>query len=88
MENMNPPKFKKGEMVVENTSFDVGDICLSEPQEIVKVIYRKNRWVYRLKGISIYGTEYFVDNEESDIVSKDEAKQIALNYINKILGVK
>ncbi len=88
MENINPPKFKKGEMVVENYSFGVGDICLSEPQEIVKVIYRKNRWVYRLKGINIYGTEYFVDNEESDIVSVEEAKQIALNYINKILGVK
>jgi hypothetical protein len=80
---MNPPKFKKGEMVIVNFNFSKNDICLYEPQEIVKVIYRKNRWVYRLKGISIYGTEYFEDTEESDIVSKDEAKQILLNYINK-----
>ena len=86
MENINPPKFKKGEMVVENYSFGLGDVCLSKPQEIVKVIYRKNRWVYRLKGISIYGTEYFEDTEESDIVSKDEAKQILLNYINKFIS--
>jgi hypothetical protein len=83
---MNPPKFKKGEMVIANLSFDLGDIWLLEPQEIVKVIYRKNRWVYRLKGINIYGTEYFEDMEESDIVSKDEAKQILLNYINKFIS--
>ena len=83
---MNPPKFKKGEMVIINFSSLINDICLFEPQEIVKVIYRKNRWVYRLKGISIYGTEYFEDTEESDIVSKDEAKQILLNYINKFIS--
>ena len=83
---MNPPKFRKGEMVVENFSFGVGNVCLSEPQEIVKVIYRKNRWVYRLKGINIYGTEFFEDIKESDIVSKDEAKQILLNYINKFIS--
>ncbi len=85
MENMNPPKFKKGEMVIVNFNFS-GEVCLYEPQKIVKVIYRKNRWVYRLKGINIYGTEYFEDMEESDIVSKDEAKQILLNYINKFIS--
>jgi hypothetical protein len=84
---MNLPKFKKGEMVVVNLS-GKDDICLFEPQEIVKVIYRKNCWVYKLKGLSIYGNEYFEDMEENDIVSKDEAKQIVLNYLNKILGVK
>jgi hypothetical protein len=41
-----------------------------------------------LKGVSYSGIEYFEDMEEWEIVSKDEAKQIALNYINKILGVK
>jgi hypothetical protein len=42
MENMNPPKFKKGEMVIVNFNFS-GEVCLYEPQKIVKVIYRKNR---------------------------------------------
>jgi len=85
---MNLPKFKKGEMVIVNLSGNKDDICLFEPQEITKVIYRKNCWVYKLKGLSIHGNEYFEDLEEGDIVSKDEAKQIVLNYLNKFLGVK
>ncbi len=84
---MSLPKFKKGEMVVVNLS-GKDDICLFEPQEIEKVIYRKNFWVYKLKGVSIHGNEYWEETEERDIVSKDEAKQIVLNYLNKILGVK
>jgi hypothetical protein len=84
---MNLPKFKKGEMVVVNLS-GKNDICLFEPQEIAKVIYRKNCWVYKLKGVSIHGNEYWEETEERDIVSKDEAKQIVLNYLNKFLGVK
>ena len=84
---MSLPKFKKGEMVVVNFS-GKNEINLCEPEEIAKVIYRKNCWVYKLKGVDIYGNEYFMDMEESDIVSKDEAKQIVLNYLNKIFGVK
>jgi hypothetical protein len=83
---MSLPKFKKGEMVIVNFS-GKDDICLFEPQEIAKVIYRKNCWVYKLKDVDIHGNKYFLDTEESDIVSKDEAKQIVLNYLNKILGV-
>jgi hypothetical protein len=84
---MSLPKFKKGEMVIVNLS-GKDDIYLFEPQEIVKVIYRKNCWVYKMKGVSYSGIEYFQDMEEREIVSKDEAKQIVLNYLNKILGVK
>jgi hypothetical protein len=84
---MSLPKFKKGEIIIVNFS-GKDDICLYEPQEIAKVIYRKNCWVYKLKGVSIHGDKYFEDIEESDIVSKDEAKQIVLNYLNKFLGVK
>jgi hypothetical protein len=50
-------------MVVVNLS-GKDDICLFEPQEIVKVIYRKNYWVYKLKGVSYSGIEYFEDMEE------------------------
>jgi hypothetical protein len=77
---MNLPKFKKGEMVVVNLG-GKDEINLSEPEEIAKVICRKNCWVYKLKGVDM-------DWEENDIVSKDEAKQIVLNYLNKISGVK
>jgi hypothetical protein len=82
---MSLPKFKKGEMVVVNLS-GKNEIHLCEPEEIAKVIYRKNCWVYKLKGVDIYGNEYFMDMEEREIVSKDEAKQIVLNYLNKFLG--
>jgi hypothetical protein len=84
---MSLPKFKKGEIIIVNFS-GKDEICLFEPQEIAKVIYRKNCWVYKLKGVSIHGDKYFEDIEESNIISKDEAKQIVLNYLNKFLGVK
>lgn len=72
---MNPPKFKKGEMVIVNFS-SVNNISLYEPKLIEKVIYRKKSCFYKLEKSDIF-------IHERNIVSVKEAMKIVLNYINK-----